>query len=174
MKRKSSKTEGNCLDLIALNQSYGITLKRPHLNPKQRTTGICDREMNLGIPSHFTVHTTTEVKSESKNCTSRVTKVSNSPIHTSMKAFHIPRLYPQTQPYPVSFIHVVKAMDKFQASKEYNSKHTITISSQCSKKRRIPYQMKSSETALHWRQSNEILLKVTRQLYGSPNQNIAN
>ena len=126
------------MSLLPLKQSYGITLKRPQLNPKQRTTGICDRERNLGIPSHFTVHATTKVKSESKNCKIRVTKFSNSPIHTSVKAFHIPRLYPQTQPYPMSFIHVVKAMDKFQASKEYNSKHTITISSQCSKKRRIP------------------------------------
>ena len=130
--------------------------------------------MNLGIPSHFTVHTTTKVKSESKNCQIRVTKFSNSPIHTSVKAFHIPRLYPQTQPYPMSFIHVVKAMDKFQASKEYNSKHSIIISSQCSTKRSIPYRMKSSEKALNWRQSNEILLQVTRQLYVSPNQNIAN
>ena len=131
--------------------------------------------MNLGIPSHFTVHTTTKVKSESKNCNIRVThKFSNSPIHTSVKAFHIPRLYPQTQPYPMSFIHVVKAMDKFPASKEYNSKHTIIISSQCSKKRRIPYRMKSSEKALNLRQSNEILLQVTRQLYASPNLNIAN
>ena len=119
--------------LLPLKQNYGITLKRQQLNPKQRTTGICDREMNSGIPSHFTVHTTTKVKSESKNCKIRVTnKVSNSPIHTSVKTFHIPRLYPQTQPYPMSFIHVVKAMDKFQASKEYNSKHSITISSQCS------------------------------------------
>ena len=94
--------------------------------------------MNLGIPSHFTVRTMTKVKSESKNCKIRVTKFSNSPIHTSVKVFHIPILYPQTQPYPMSFIHVVKAMDKVQASKEYNSKHTILISSQCSKKRRIP------------------------------------
>ena len=126
------------MSLLPLKQSYGITLKRPQLNPKQRTTGICDCEMNLGIPSHFTVHTMTKVKSESKNCKIRVTKFSNSPIHTSVKAFHIPRLYPQTQPYPMSFIHVVKAMDKFQASKEYNSKHTIIMSSQCSKKCRIP------------------------------------
>ena len=130
--------------------------------------------MNLGIPSHFTVHTTTKVKSESKNCKIRVAKFSNSPIHTSVKAFHIPRLYPHTQPYPMSFIHVVKAMDKFKASKEYNSKHYIIISSQCSKKRRIPYRMKSSEKTLNWRQNDDILLQVTRQLYGSPNQNIAN
>ena len=131
--------------------------------------------MNLGIPSHFTVHTMTKVKSESKNFKIRVTnKFSNSPIHTSVKAFHIPRLYPKTQPYPMSFMHVVKAMDKFQASKEFNSKHTVIISSQCSKKRRIPYRMKSSEKALNWRQNDEILLQVTRHLYGSPNQNIAN